>query len=88
MKYFELPTDLNYMCSFPVSKTVYNATVQTLPTSLKKIWTVRDSENNEIFKNLYMSSGINYAFMFAQFETGTSLKIIEVGGKTYIEASE
>lgn len=84
MKYFKLPTENKYTCSFSIGDVVYNATVKTLSTSLKKIWSVRDTEGNEIFKNLYMSTGVNYASMFVQFASGSTLKIIESGGNTYL----
>ena len=84
-KYFEIPEANFFSCSFTIGKISYRATFRKLSTSEKYIWTVRDTEGVEIFTDLYLSNGVNYADLFADFEPDTTLKVIEANGRKYLE---
>lgn len=86
MKYFKLPKDKHFSCSFPIGSEIYTATVRTLITG-NRIWSVRNQEGNEIFKNLNLVTGVNYAF-FSGFGENKVLQYFEENGRGYLGTEE
>ena len=84
MKYYELPESTHFSCSFPIGNNVYRAEFRTLSGSKKQIWTVRDQEGNELFKNIYAVTKINYADLFGGFPENVTLGIVVFEGKRYV----
>jgi len=84
MKYYELPESVHFQCSFPIGDEIYSASIRTLSTSKNKIWTVRNQEGVEIFKNLNLVSGVNYAGIFSGFGEDKVLKYFTDGEKSYL----
>lgn len=84
MKYYELPNLNHFTASFKIGSDSYSAEFRILSTSKKLIWSVRNTEGIEIFKNLYLVSGINYAGCFPQFGDNKTIKLIISKGVKYL----
>jgi hypothetical protein len=87
MKYFKLPENKHYSCSFPIGSEIYTATVRTLSTG-NRIWSVRNQEGSEIFKNINLVTGVNYAGIFSGFGENKILKYFETNGRGYLGTEE
>ena len=84
MKYFEIELSNWFSCSFTIAENSYRAEFRKLSSSERYIWSVRNINGVEIFKSLYVSEGVNYADMFADFEHGTILKVVSANGRQYL----
>lgn len=88
MIYFRLPEEIHYSCSFSIGSEIYTATVRTLSTSRNRVWSVRNQEGSEIFKNINLVAGVNYAGIFSGFGENKILEYFEENGRGYLGTEE